>query len=259
MLPHTDDALLSPHTAPFTVFWRYVWMILVEHMQSQRIVIAWGSAVAVAVVILRDSTTSATVMGTWALYAIFIALYNTSVLADTAEQPFHIQRLLAVQPRRMFLWAYMSAALLVSLSCQLILMLVSLLVAPIARPDLGVLFASIPNIVLMLATATTCMILLTPLVSSAVQRISVLLLIALPIAWGSIAPRIMPAGTLHISAVLNTFFGVMLWPSLHLYARAITPDWSPTTIIVYGIHIGLCCFFTLIATRWFMRKHISNS
>lgn len=258
MLPHIDDTFVQPRVAPFVVFWRFVWMILVEHIQSQRVVIEWGSAVGVALVLLRDSTSATAVMGTWALYAIFISLYTTSVLADTAEQPFHIQRLLAIQSRRAFLWAYLCAAVVMAASCQLILMLVSVLVAPAARPELLTVLASLPNIILIMVTATACMILLTPLVSSVWQRISVLLLIAIPIAWGSIAPRLMPAEALPIRAILNTVFGVMLWPSLHLYATAITPSLSSTTLSAYAVHMGICTLFILLATRWFTRKHITN-
>ncbi|MFM7679403.1 MAG: hypothetical protein ACKO83_11205 [Roseiflexaceae bacterium] len=258
MLPHTDDTFVQPRTTAFVVFWRFVWMILVEHIQSQRVVVEWGSAIGVALVLLRDSTNTTAVMGTWALYALCISLYTTSVLADTAEQPFHIQRLLAIQSRRMFLWAYMCASVIMAASCQLILMLVSILVAPAACPALLTVFASLPSIILIIMTATACMLLLTPLVSSVAQRISVLLVIAIPIAWGSIAPRLIPAEALHIKAVFNTVFGVMLWPSLHLYATAITPSWSLSTLSAYAVHLGICTLFILLATRWFTRKHITN-
>jgi hypothetical protein len=53
-------------------------------------------------------------------------------------------------------------------------------------------------------------------------------------------------------------FGVMLWPSLHLYATAITPSLSSTTLSAYAVHMGMCTLFILLATRWFTRKHITN-
>lgn len=250
----------APTATP--VLWHLVRMIVVDHVQSQRIFVEWGSAVAVALLVLRDSVSASAVMSVWALYAIVLSLYVTSVLADSAEHPLNVQRLLAVQSRRLFLYAYVIAANLIIYSCTIVLVLTSLVVAPLARPALLVIAASLPSMVLLIAVASAIMLLLTPLVSSTLQRIAVLIVVAIPIAWDNIASYFFPttntAAPTPIPDALNTVFGILLWPSLHLFDTVVTPRFTQATFISYAIHLVVLAGIVWMAQAWFTRKHITN-
>jgi hypothetical protein len=176
--------------------------------------------------------------------------------------PQNVQRLLAVQSRRIFLSAYMIAANLIVYSCTIILVLASIVVAPLARPSLLAVVASIPSMLLLIAVASAVMLLLTPLVSSTIQRIVVLLLITIPLAWDNIATYLFAnvsfAQATLLQDALNTVFGVILWPSLHLFATVVSPDFSQTTLVVYAVHIAILAALVWLAHIWYARKHITN-
>lgn len=241
------------------VFWRVVAGIISEHIMSQRILAEWGSAILVALFILRDSSHSNAVLGVWALYAIAISLYTTSVLADNAEQPYNAQRMLALPSRRTFIWAYLVSANLIVYTCQIILVVASLVLAPLARPDMAQIAMTIPSIVLIISVATGCMLLLTPLVSTVLQRIILMLMIAIPVIWGTLAAQLFTPESASIKAALDAVFGVMLWPSLHLYATAVTPTFDRTTLVVFAINGSISLILAAVAMVRFQRKYLSNS
>lgn len=251
-------ATQPPARSPL-VFWRVVAGIISEHIFSQRILAEWGSAILVALFILRDSSHSNAMLGVWALYAIAISLYTTSVLADNAEQPYNVQRLLALSSRRTFIWAYLVSANLIVYTCQIILVAASFVLAPLARPDLVQIAMTIPSIVLIIGVATACMLLLTPLVSTVVQRIVLMLVIALPVIWSTLAAQLFTPESATIKSALDAVFGIMLWPSLHLYASAVTPSFDRTTLVVFAINGTISLILAAIATVRFQHKYLSNS
>jgi hypothetical protein len=175
--------LSSPHS-----IWVLVQLILAEYFQSQRILIEWGSAIAIPILFIRNSTNMHTMMATWSLYSILVALYTTSVLADVAEQPFQLQRLLAIQSRRAYISAYLIAANLIIISSYVITIVVSFVIAPLAHPPFLTLIASAVSMVVLISVMAAVMLMMTPLVASTTQRILVLLLITLPLAWNIIEP-----------------------------------------------------------------------
>ncbi len=256
-MQHHTDAQTPGRT--LAIFWRVVAGIISEHVLSQRILAEWGSAVLVALFILRDSSHSNALLGVWALYAIAISLYTTSVLADNAEQPYNVQRLLALPSRRIFIWAYLVSANIIVYTCQIILVAASLVLAPLARPDMMQIVMTIPSIILIISVATGCMLLLTPLISSVLQRIVLMLVVAVPVIWGTIAAQLFTPESASIKAALDAIFGIMLWPSLHLYATAVTPVFDTTTLIVFAINGTISLILAAIAIARFQRKYLSNS
>lgn len=263
MAPDIQPMVMQSAPTP-RMLWRLVWMILVDHLQSQRILVEWASAVGMALLVLRDSTNVTSILSTWTLYAILISLYTMSVIADSAEQPFQIQRLLAIQSRRTYLYAQIIATNIIVYSCQIILVVMSVVAAPLARPSWLVLAQIIPSTGLIIAVATTAMMLLTPLVSTAIQRIVVLCVIAIPIAWESISSRVFLALTpsdtlLTLQDAFNTLFGVLLWPSLHLFAITVQPEFSQFTALTYLIHIGVVIVGIWLAQRLFAHKNFAQS
>ena len=249
----------APQPTP-TSMWRLVQRILMEYMQSQRILIEWGSAIAVAVMLIRDTTNAHTMMATWSLYTILLALYTTSVLADIAEQPFQMQRLLAIQSRRAYISAYLIAANIIVISSYIIVVIVSFLTAPLARPALELFAASLPSIFVLISSVTTLMLMLTPLVTSTQQRIGVLLLITIPLSWNIIAPavqRVIGPNYTSLIAGFTTLWGILLWPSLHLYTITITPKIDYVMLTVLLFHIVLLSIFIRQIMVWFNKKSLT--
>ena len=253
----------APLDAPSTTrssIWQLVRLILTEYFQSQRILIEWGSAIAVALLLVRDSSSVHTVMATWSLYSILVALYTTSVLADIAEQPFQLQRLLAIQSRRAYICAYLIAANSIVASSYVITMALSFLVAPLAHPSLLTLVASIPSMLVLISVVTTLMLMLTPLVANTQQRIVVLLLITIPLAWNIIGPavqRLVGANYTPVIASFATLWGIVLWPTLHLYTITITPQIDRIMLAVILFHLVLLAILLRQLIRWFNNKALA--
>jgi hypothetical protein len=249
----------APPTTP-TSMWRLVQRILAEYIQSQRILIEWGSAIAVAAILIRDTTNAQTMMATWSLYTILLALYTTSVLADIAEQPFQMQRLLAIQSRRTYISAYLIAANIIVISSYSIVVMVSFLTAPLARPALELFMASLPSIFVLISVITTLMLMLTPLVANTQQRIGVLLLITIPLSWNIISPaiqRVIGPNYTSLIAAFTTLWGMLLWPTLHLYTITITPKIDYVTLAVLLFHIVLLSIFIRQIIVWFNKKPLT--
>jgi hypothetical protein len=249
----------APPTMP-TSMWRLVQRILTEYMQSQRIFIEWGSAIAVATILIRDTANTHTLMATWSLYSILVALYTTSVLADIAEQPFQMQRLLAIQSRRAYISAYLIAANIIVISSYIIVVVVSFLIAPLARPTLELFAASLPCMLVLISVVTTLMLMLTPLVASTQQRIGVLLLITIPLSWNIIGPAIQRfVGTEYspFIAAFATIWGLLLWPSLHLYTITITPQIDRMMLVVIVFHLILLAVIIRQIIHWFNKKSLA--
>jgi len=249
----------APPTMP-TSMWHLVQRILMEYMQSQRILIEWGSAIAVAAILIRDGTNTHTMMATWSLYSILVALYTTSVLADVAEQPFQMQRLLAIQSRRAYISAYLIAANIIVISSYIIVVVVSFVTAPLARPTLELFAASLPCILVLISVVTTLMLMLTPLVANTQQRIFVLLLITIPLSWNILGPAIQRfIGTEYSAfiAAFTTIWGLLLWPSLHLYTTTITPQIDRMMLVVIAFHLILLAVMIRQIIHWFNKKSLA--
>jgi hypothetical protein len=249
----------APSTTPNSI-WQLVRLILTEYFQSQRILIEWGSAIAVTLLLIRDSTSIHTVMATWTLYAILLALYTTSVLADVAEQPFQLQRLLAVQSRRAYICAYLIAANAIVISSYVITILLSFFVAPLAHPSILILIASILCMLVLLSVVTTLMLMLTPLVASTQQRIMVLLLVTLPLAWNIIGPaihRTLGPNYTSVIAGFNTLWGIILWPTLHLYTIVVTPQIDRIMLAIIVLHLTILVILLRQLIIWFNKKSLT--
>lgn len=252
----------TPSDAPpskTTSMWQLVQLILTEYMQSQRILIEWGSAIAVAAILIRDTTNTHTMMATWSLYTILVALYTTSVLADIAEQPFQMQRLLAIQSRQAYVSAYLIAANVIVISSYIIVVALSFLTAPLARPTLDIFSATLPSMLVLISVVTTLMLMLTPLVANTQQRIIVLLLITIPLSWNIIGPAIQrfigPEYTTIIAAC-TTIWGMLLWPSLHLYTITIAPQIDRMMIVVIAFHLIVLSLIIRQIIIWFNKKSL---
>jgi len=251
----TDAPATNPHSR-----WQLVRLILSEYLQSQRILIEWGSAIAVPFLLIRDSTNAHTMMATWSLYTILLALYTTSVLADIAEQPFQIQRLLAVQSRRTYISAYLIAAIIIVMSSYVIMMTLSFFVAPLAHPSPMVLVVSIPCMCLLISVVAALMLMLTPLVASTQQRIVVLLIITIPLSWNIIGPavlRVIGPNYTSLMAGVTTLWGILLWPTLHLYTTTITPKIDYVMLAVLLFHVVLLSIFIRQIIVWFNKKSLT--
>lgn len=235
-------------------------LILTDYVQSQRILIECGSVVAVSLLLVRDTTNANTMLAIWTLYAVLLALYTTSVLADIAEQPFQIQRLLAIQSRRTYISAYLIAANIIVISSTSILALLSLWVAPFAQPTLMVLVMAVPSMLVLIGVMTALMLMLTPLVASTQQRIVVLLIITIPLAWNIIAPLIQRVAGTNFTALiagLMTLWGIILWPTLHLYTITITPKFDSIMLAVICFHLGVVAIIVRQIIVWFNRKSLT--
>jgi hypothetical protein len=254
----TSTSADAPPTA--TSMWQLVRLILTEYIQSQRILIEWGIAVAVALLLVRDSTNVHTVIATWTLSSILMALYTTSVLADIAEQPFQLQRLLAVQSRRTYICAYLIASNGIVISSYVITIVLSFLVAPLAHPSFLVLVASIMCMLVLISVVTTLMLMLTPLVASTQQRIVVLLLVTIPLSWNIIGPAIQRTLGLSYAPIIagfTTLWGVLLWPTLHLYTITVTPQIDRTMLALIVVHLSLLAILVRQLIVWFNKKSLA--
>lgn len=251
-------AIDAPPTLPSNMR-QLVVLILADYFQSKRILIEWGSAFAVAAMLMRNSTNTHDLMATWSIYTVLVALYTTSVLADIAEQPFQLQRLLAIQSRRAYINAYLIAANVIVLSCYIIVVSLSYVIAPLARPSLELLGTSFINLVVLTSLVTTLMLMLTPLVANSHQRILVLLSITMPFSWNILGPAIQhfigPNYSKYIAAC-TTFFGVVLWPSLHLYTTIITPHFDRVMMGVIVFHLIIIMGIIRQITIWFNKKSL---
>ena len=104
------------------------------------------------------------------------------------------------------------------------------------------------------------MLMLTPLVTSTQQRIGVLLLITIPLSWNIIGPaiqRVIGPNYTSLIAGFTTLWGILLWPSLHLYTITITPKIDYVMLTVLLFHIVLLSIFIRQIMVWFNKKSLT--
>ncbi|NBU62912.1 MAG: hypothetical protein EBS29_00140 [Chloroflexia bacterium] len=255
----TRGAPDAPPTTP-TSMWQLVRLILTEYVHSQRIFIEWGSALGITLLLIRDSINIHTMMATWTLAGVLVALYTTSVLADIADQPLQLQRLLAVQSRRAYICAFLIAANVIVVSSYLLTIVLSYFVAPLAHPTIPVVITSMLNMVLLLSVITTVMLMLTPLVANTQQRIVVLLVLTIPLAWNIIGPaiqRVLGPNSTPLVTGLSTLWGILLWPTLHLYTSTVTPQIDQMMLAIIVFHLCLLVILVRQLIVWFNKKSLA--
>lgn len=235
------------------------WM-LDEYVRSQRIFVEWGAAAVVAYFAFQSHADPASMLATWALSIVAVSLYTTSVIADMAEQPIAQIRMLQLTHRRTALAATLCSAVLIDLSAYAILVGASYISAPTAFPHWTTWFATIPAIIVLTVTMVIVMSLLTPLVAAPLQRLAVLALIAVPMAWDRVIaalPEMLPAPIYAIAHAIATLFGVLLWPTLQLYALTVVPVYTAQSALLAGIHLLICAGLAALGFRWYARKPLA--
>lgn len=239
---------------------RLVRWILDDYLRTQRIWVEWLAAIAIAYFALHTHSDTVSTLATWSLSVIAFALYTTSVLADLAEQPVNLIRLLQLQSRRVYIGAHIIAALLIVASSYALLVLATYIVAPLAFPAWQTWLATLPAIVMLSVTGVIIMLLLTPLVASPLQRLTLLALIAVPLAWERVIaalPDMLPGTVLAIFQAMSTVFGVILWPAMQLYALTINPQFSTVSMGLASIHVLVVIGLTALVFRWYGRRTLS--
>lgn len=235
-------------------------LIVNDHIRSQRILVELVIAVATAWFVLRHMSDSQATQATLVLYSFLMTLYTTSILADSNEQPFALQRIFALPSRQSLLIAISGAAITISLATYGLLLGLGTLLNPLAMPAIGTIIMALPSLVLIMITASVVMLLMTPLVATSSQRLIALMCITIPIAWNIVVSRVnlsMPQVDGAIIAAVSTIWGIMLWPGFAVYHHAIRPDYAITSILFHLIHVLIVAGIFLLERRWFARKALT--
>lgn len=239
---------------------RLVRWILDDYMRTQRILVEWVAAVAIAYVALHTHSDAASTLATWSLSVIAFALYTTSVIADIAEHPSNLVRLLQLKSRRTYIVAFLVATFIIVASSYALLVAATYLFAQAAFPDWQLWLSTIPAIIVLIVTAIIVMILLTPLVAGPLQRLALLAFIAVPLAWDrviAILPDMLPGTVMAAFQAMSTFFGVMLWPTMQLYSLTINPQFDTLSLLLVVIHVFIISGLTVLAVRWYNRRSLT--
>ena len=181
--------------------------IIDDYISSQRILVEWGAAIAIPYLLLASHTDAASTLATWSLSTLALALYTTSVIADIAEQPINISRLLHLPSRRQYIAAYLFAAFLIVLSAYVILVAATFIFAPVAFPAWQLWLASLPALIVLIITGIVMMMLLTPLVASPLQRLTLLAVFAIPLTWDrviALLPDMLPGNIMAMFHAVST-------------------------------------------------------
>jgi hypothetical protein len=123
-----------------------------------------------------------------------------------------------------------------------------------------VLVVSIPSMCLLISVVAALMLMLTPLVASTQQRIVVLLIITIPLSWNIIGPavlRVIGPNYASLMAGFTTLWGILLWPTLHLYTTTITPKIDYVMLAVLLFHVVLLSIFIRQIIVWFNKKSLT--
>ena len=239
---------------------RLIRWILDDYIRTQRIFVEWGAALVIAYVALANHVDPTSTLSTWALSSFALALYTTSVIADMADHPISLTRLLQLPSRVHYMSAYLVSAFLIVLSAYALLVGATAVLAPAAFPVWTVWLASLPPLLVLIATGIVVMILLTPLVASSVQRIFLLAMLAVPLTWDrviALLPDMLPATAMALFHAFTTVFGVVLWPSMQLYALTSAPEYTLVTVLLVTIHIGILVCLTALTLRWYARRPLT--
>ena len=239
---------------------RLVRWILDDYVRTQRIWVEWLAAIGIAYFALHTHSDTTSTLATWSLSVIAFSLYTTSVLADLAEQPVNLVRVLQLQSRRTYIGAHLVAALLIVASSYLILVTATYIAAPLAFPEWLAWVTTLPAVAVLSVTAVIVMVLLTPLVASPLQRLTLLALIAVPLAWDRVIaalPDMLPGTVLAIFHAMATVFGIILWPAMQLYALTINPQFGTLSLGLVRIHVLVVIGLTALVFRWYGRRTLT--
>lgn len=235
-------------------------LVLRDHIRSQRILIELTAMAGTAFFILRNQTESQAAQATLVLFSFLMALYTTSVIADSNEQPAAVQRLLAMPNRESLLFAIAGSVLTITGVSYLLLTAIGMVLNPFVMPPLTTTIMALPSVLLVITTAIVVMLLMTPLIATTTQRLIVLAIITTPITWNIVvstinlsAPQIDGA----LVAAITTVWGIMLWPGFSVYNHAITPNYDLQSIIMHVIHTAIMAGLYLIIRTLFQRKALT--
>lgn len=235
-------------------------LVLRDHIRGQRILVELSAMAFTAFFVLRNLTESHATQATLVLYSFLMTLYTTSVLADSNEQPAAMQRILAMPNRESLLFAIGGSALIISSVSYLVLSAVGTVLNPLAMPPLATTFLALPSVLLVIITAIILMMLMTPLIATTTQRLIILALVTIPIAWNIVVTTInlsMPQIDSALVAALTTVWGIMLWPGFAVYNHAVHPHYGLVSIIMHLIHAFVMAGLYLIIRTWFQRKALT--
>lgn len=235
-------------------------MVLRDHIRSQRILVELAIMAFTAFFVLRNLNDSQAVQATLVLYSFVMALYTTSVVADSNEQPAAMQRLLAMPNRETLLIAIAGSVLAITGASYVLLSVACTVLNPIAMPPLSTTLMAIPSVVFVIVTAIIIMLLMTPLVATTSQRLVILTVLTIPIAWNIVVSTInlsMPQVDGAVVSAITTLWGVILWPGFAVYNHAITPDYGVLSIAMHLIHAITIAGLYLLVRTWFRRKALT--
>ena len=239
---------------------RLVRWILDDYLRTQRIWVEWIAAVGIAYGALHTHSDTISTLATWSLSVIAFGLYTTSVIADLAEQPMNLVRVLQVQSRRIYIGAHLIAAFLIVASSYTILVGATYIFAPLAFPAWQTWLVTIPAVTLLSITSIVIMVLLTPLVATPLQRLTLLALIAVPLAWDRVIgalPDMLPGTIMATFQAMSTVFGIILWPCMQLYALTINPQFTAVSIGLASIHLVVVTGLIALVFRWYGRRTLT--
>lgn len=239
---------------------KLVQLMIRDHIRSQRILVELAFFAMTVLFILRNLSNSDATQASLVLYSFLIALYTTSVIADSTEQPFALQRILALPSRQMMLLAIIGSTMAITLGGYLLLIVAGMAITPNTMPSLTTIALALPSLILVIATATILMLLMTPLVATTTQRLIVLGIITIPIAWNMVVSTInlsMPQIDGGLVAAISAVWGFMLWPSFAVYNHAITPSYDNLSLLFHGLHVIIITGVFWVGRRWFDRKPLA--
>lgn len=234
-------------------------MVVIDYVQSLRIGIEWAIAIAVPYFVLRDTMSSATILATWALLTLVLTGYSTSVICDLAEQPHQLWRFTALRDRTTYLAAYVLAGLAVGGSSYVVMVGATAIFNSLAMPALLTVIATLPTLITLMISVVFGVALVSPLISTTGQRLVVLVLVTIPLAWNLVVTTVQHRFNIMESALLDSvtaLFGVIIWPTLHLYAISIAPTYSWLTVLFLGVQLLLNGAVAFLGIALFRRKLI---
>jgi hypothetical protein len=234
-------------------------MVVVDYVQSLRIGIEWILAIAVCYLMLQETMSSSTVLATWALLTLVLTGYSTSVICDMAEQPHQLWRFTALRNRTTYLAAYITASFAVSGISYVVMVVATAIFNPIVMPSMLTILATLPSLMTLMVSVIFGVVLVSPLISTTWQRLVVLVIVTIPLAWNLVITMAQHRFNIMESALLDsltTLFGVVVWPILHLYAVSITPNYSWLTVLFLFVQFLANVGVAWIVVALFRRKLI---
>lgn len=235
-------------------------MVLRDHMRSQRILVEIAIMACTAFFVIRNLGDRQAVQASLVLYSFLMALYTTSVLADSNEQPAAMQRLLAMPNRETLLIAIAGSVLTITGTSYLLLSAIGTMLNPLAMPPMSTTLMALPSVLLVIVTAIIIMLLMTPLVATTTQRLVVLAALTIPIAWNIVVSTInvsMPQIDGALVSAVTTVWGVILWPGFAVYNHAVTPDYDLLSISMHLVLAVIIAGLSVIVRTWFRRKALT--